>query len=496
MMKKLLTVLFSIALVLPLYAQQDEFEDYSYYYFNNFNDDYDDEFEDAIKPGEPPKEAPHPAEEAPPKEAPHLTEEPAPKETPHPEHEEKPKEESAPKPKSEKKKADFERKYFEMGFGMGIGFDNGLVGLNDIFRKRIVIDLPKIAHNIPEDGSGLNFCLSTDYFMNVMNIHIGQGIWDFGFIIDVDGSVNMNIPKSLFTLISEGNIDQHKTSGKISASGGIFTEIGLKGSAKYTVGGRTLYIGFKPIFFTPAVYIPSSTGITYQLNTKNEEGKEGLFLGTKGEISVYTPTPFNQIELSRFFIGPNGLDLSLEGEYALFPFLDIGGSLASIPLSPATLTTEMKMTLKPFNIGLKGENIMTGNIDETPEFDFAEPDYNNNAKLQVYRPLRFDLYARYKPLNSEFLVITPNIGCSFNLNRDDEKVYFNAGLEARLNLMNLFIFYLGSGYREAIWRQRAGLALNLRAFELDLEAALRDQTFAGSFMERGVELTLGVRFGW
>jgi len=43
---------------------------------------------------------------------------------------------------------------------------------------------------------------------------------------------------------------------------------------------------------------------------------------------------------------------------------------------------------------------------------------------------------------------------------------------------------------------KAGFNLNFRAFELDLEAALRDQTFGGGFNGRGFNFNLGLRFGW
>jgi len=503
-MKKLLTIFLSVALVLPLYSQENDLGDYDYDYEDYDYEDYDDnssdyndysyndESEDTAAAGE--KTAP---QEAAPKADPKA---PAPQLT-HETHEEKPKKKSAPKPQEEKEYF-FTRKHFEMGIDAGIGVDNGLVGLNDILRKKIMIDVSKIAQSVPEDGSGLNFGFSADFFMNVKNIHIIKGLWDFGFIAGVEGSVNLNFPKSLFTLISEGNTKQHDSSGKISASGAIFSEVGLKGSAKYRIGGKKLYIGVKPSIFTPLVYIPSSTGISYQISTKKEEIengvktiKDGLFLTTEGEISVYTPTPFNHLEPIRFIYGANGFDLSLEGEYALFPFLDIGASVANIPISPATLTTAMKMTLKPFSPGLKGEEILDGKTPKNPDFEFDKPNYYN-VEFKVHRPLRFDFYGRYKLFHSEFLVFRPNIGCSVNINEYDENLYINCGLEASLNLLNLFIFYAGSGYKETIWRQRAGFALNLRAFELDLEATLRDNTFMGCFKKQGFELNVGIRFGW
>jgi hypothetical protein len=459
-MKKILTILLGIALILPLYSQEaDNFE-------NETEDDMD------MTDGEEPEV-----------------------------------QFSVP----EKKKFDFTRQHFEMGSGIGGGIDNGIAGTSELFTKDkvIKIDMSEIAHKVPNEGAGFNFGLNAGFYLDVMNIRIGNGLWNFGFTSSVDGSIKFNISKSLFKLIAEGNAKKHNNSGKMGASGGIYTEMGLTSSAKYQVAGKTLRAGIKPAIFTPAIYIPSSTGIYYNLYTEKEteDGKkDGLFLDTRGEISIYTPTSFEKAEPGRFIGGANGFDISLEGEYALFPSLvisdhdigglDIGGSFSHIPFAPAVLTSEMKMGLKPFHIELVGEDLLAGNQPKTPEFEFEDMKYNNNAKKQVFRPFRFDVYARYKPLKTEFVVIRPNIGFSVNGNKGDEEGYFNAGLEARLNLRNIFIFYLGSGYQETIWKQKMGLVLNLRAFELDLEVALRDQTFPGCFTGHGLNLFLGSRIGW
>jgi len=435
-MKKFLPVLLGIALVLPLYSQEAGFE---------ASDDRNPEEETASKP--------------------------------------------------EKKKFDFARRRFEIGFDAGVGFDNGLFGLSDILRKEIVLDMTEIAQDVPDDGAGVNYGLSINFFVNVMNIHIGKGLWNFGFIAGVDGNISLNISKSLLTLIAEGNINHHDSSGKIGGSGGIFTEIGLTCSARYQVSERTLYVGVKPAIFTPVVYIPSSSGISYNLSTERADGTEGIFVETNSAIEIYTATAFNNIEAGRFIIGPSGFDLSLEGEYALFPFLDLGG-FARIPLAPATLSNQMKISMAPISIVLSGEGLISGRGPEISELDFGEPEFINNVNKKIHRPLRFDVYARYKPFKSEFLVLRPNVGFSVNINKGDEEFFFNAGLEAALNLKNLFVFYLGSGYHETIWKQRIGLALNVRAFELDLETTFRNHTFKGCFLGRGFGFKVGMRFGW
>jgi len=449
-MKKILTILLGIALILPLYSQEAD-------------PDPEDEEELAL--------------------------------------------ELEPTPEKPKKKFDFARQYFEMGSGISAGIDNGIAGTSELFTKDkiIKIDMSEIAHNVPNEGAGFNFGLNAGFYLDIMNIKIGQGLWNFGFTSSVDGGIKFNITKSLFELIAEGNAKKHNNSGKMGASGGIYTEMGLTGSAKYQVAGKTLRAGIKPALFTPAIYIPSSTGIYYDLKTE-KEGKDGLFLETRGEITIYTPTSFENIEPGRFIGGSNGFDISLEGEYALFPSLvisdhdigglDVGGSLSHIPFAPAVLTSQMKMGLKPFSIDLEGEKLLAGEKPETPQFEFDKLTYNSNANKQIFRPFRFDVYARYKPLKTEFVVIRPNIGFSVNGNKGDEQGYFNAGLEARLNLRNIFSFYLGSGCQETIWKQKMGLVLNLRAFELDLEVALRDQTFPGCFTGHGLNIFLGSRIGW
>ena len=136
---------------------------------------------------------------------------------------------------------------------------------------------------------------------------------------------------------------------------------------------------------------------------------------------------------------------------------------------------------------------------EFPEIALEEDKGGLNA-VRVYRPLRFDVYALFKPLaflsrgNPEMLVLRPNMGFSVDIN--DAKGYFNIGLETRFNLINLFTLHIGSNLQEDIWMHRLGFALNLRAFELNVEGILRSQSYAGGFDGQGAGVTVGIVFGW
>jgi hypothetical protein len=109
--------------------------------------------------------------------------------------------------------------------------------------------------------------------------------------------------------------------------------------------------------------------------------------------------------------------------------------------------------------------------------------------------LRFDVYALYRPLLVDFFTIRPNIGFTHVLG-EGIPPYFNAGLEFRLNVLRILFFHLGTGYEEATWRHRLGFAVNLRVFELDLEAGLRSQDLDKSFNLQGASVKLGLRFGF
>ena len=405
------------------------------------------------------------------------------------------------KPK-EHRESIFARKYFEFGLGVGAGFDNGLIGINDINKKNIVVDINKFAKEMDESGTNINVDLLGDFYFNIMNIRIGQGIWDFGIISTVSGGVSGNIEKPLFSLIADGNIKApHTSSGTISAWGGVYTDVGLTGSAKY---GK-IYFGVKPAIFSPKIYIPISSGITYNLavngKDKNDKNAEGIFVTAKGEIDIFSPTSLDEnIDIQRLIFGPSGFDLSIEGGYMLFPFLDVGGSISHIPFAAATLTNPMRLTMVLPEGGLKfiGEELMKGEVDDSFTVDFNQENIKSSKK-QVRRPFRFDVNARFKPfaftgINPELFVLTPNMGFTANIN--DNEGYFNIGLAAVLNLADVFLLQLSTSKEESIYKQRLGLVFNLRAFELSLEGVLRSQTFSGCFDGQGFGIGLGLCWGW
>lgn len=376
----------------------------------------------------------------------------------------------------------FARRFFEIGVDVGIGADNDLVGINEIFKKNINVNMSELAKKSAGDGFNLNLGLLSGVFINFIDLKIGGGIWNIGINGGVDGDIHVNIPESLLQLISKGN-DQRVFGGMVNASGGIFADAGLSLSAKYS----KLRIGIRPSAFTPVVFVPKS-GINYKLETTDDK----LELTTGGTLIIYSP--IIDYKEDRGVDLNYGTDISAGVEYDVSPKLGIGVSASNIPVTPAEMEKRTIVTMKDFNLLIEGDQLLTeeGKKIEIPEFEY-DIEYDT-AFQKVYRPLRFDVYAMYRPFGNRLLV-KPAIGYTVNLN--DKESFFSFGVESQLNLLkNLLLIRASMGYDETVWKHRLGLGINFRAFELDIEGVFRSHSLVGSFMGRGLGVNVGLRFGW
>jgi hypothetical protein len=400
-----------------------------------------------------------------------------------------PETEEAP-PKTKNKLVFPYRRFVEFGFNGNVGLANNFVGLSDILRKNVELDMSDLAGRIKEDGWNIDVNVDSDAFFN-FNI---SPSWGFGFFASVSGALNSTISKSFMKLIAEGNINSHSQSGGISVSGGVFADVGFDVHARFLEEDK-LKISLIPAMFVPMVYIPKSE-IKYQLNAE-----DALTVSAGGRIDVYTPIFMESvIEDSSFgsdvlnvnkIIGQKGFDFSLTAEYELFDWLNVGGGFTHIPLIPAVMENRMYVSMKD-QIIFNGEGIIAGDTDNLVK----EPDYDINydhSKYDVIRPMRFDVYADYKPFKRNLVIIRPNIG--FTVLTPEKKGRFNAAVKVQLNTPVLLI-HASTGYEELMWQHKLWLGLNMRVLEVDVGLHLSSQDFERSFDMSGAGVTLGVKFGF
>ncbi|GHV02663.1 hypothetical protein FACS189485_03750 [Spirochaetia bacterium] len=374
----------------------------------------------------------------------------------------------------------------EVGFvdGIKVGFGNSLIGVGDILKKEIVIDLDDIYDKMPENGVGIGTNLALrPFYVNIYVPKLGMG---FGLFTNVDGRFDGALRKNMFDIITQGNSsgDPNK-SGDIDVSGAVFAEAGLSWRGSFLKD--KLHISAAPAYYVPLIYIPKSN-LRLELEAEKPENNDRLYVGITGDLDLY------HVFSDSAKIG-GGADLSVTGEYALFPILDVGGTLSHIPIVPATLSNGKKFAVK-------GDIVNTPTLLEgIGETDIRLGDGESIVDRQVVRPMRFDVYVLYRPFRTDLLTIKPSIG--FTAINPSEETYFNGILEAQLhvgklrnNPGNLFKLYLNTGIEEGYWRHKLGFALNFRAVELDFETGLKSQDYLKSYQASGLEFTLGMKFGW
>ncbi|MDR2785346.1 MAG: DUF5723 family protein, partial [Treponema sp.] len=269
-------------------------------------------------------------------------------------------------------------------------FGNNLIGLGDIFKKQIVIDLDKFNSRIDNSGASLNL----GFDLNSLHISVNPTErWGGSFGVGTSGRFDLTIPKELLNLIAEGNEGHQTSSGEFIISGSIFYEIGVNVHGTLPILNDKLTIGVDSAYYSPLLYIPRSS-LSYTLDTNDK-----IQLSSGGSFKAYTTLDTGAINAGDFFKS-GGVDLSLSAEYALFNRLDLGLAISHIPLVPANLSTGYEFAMSNTKIiDIVDINIIDlDNVINTPEFTGNE-DFVSLPAIVVFRPLRFDFYNIYRPFN-------------------------------------------------------------------------------------------------
>jgi hypothetical protein len=359
---------------------------------------------------------------------------------------------------------------------------NNLLRPGDIFnvRKTLTVDLVNVsARELIAAAGG-----EADVFFN-LNLRNGYGI---GLFAGLDGVFYGTASESLIRLLGRGNADSGSLNGNLDMGGSVFMEAGIKGTGRF----NRLRLAVKPAVFAPLIFIPVS-GADYSADvTENGVSVHGLF-----DLDIYSAWALDK-EFG-LFSGeketlPLGFDLSIGGEYALLPRLDLGAAVSHLPVVPARMSHRMHISSEyDFEIADTLDSITAGNI-EMPDPEIVTS-YDNDAVFYVLRPFRFNFYVNYKPADTGLFVIRPSLGFSL-LSVYGYAPCFNAGIEGQINVLKIFSAALFAGYVERIWLYDFRFTLNLHVTEMILGVSLRGTDLINAFGTRGLGLSLGLRFGY
>jgi len=370
---------------------------------------------------------------------------------------------------------------FEIGFNAGFSFSNDFLSANEIFQKKFVLDLDKLG-----DGFRMNMGVgATPLYFN----YNGRRGWGFGFSTNVEALGIFNLSGEMLSL-SETKSDKD---GSSEISGAVFAEAAVPGYVTY----KKFKIKFKPALYFPIVYAASSD-IKY---TYTNSGA-GTVLNIGYDVNVYTIVSMNEKNRSGLTSTP-GVDFYAGVEYPLSQVLglkekfflldfDVGLDITGIPIVPSSMKDYMRLSGtvgsdKP--IKLFGED---ANVDSFINLKDAE--YKSEKKT-VLRPFKLLTHVDWRPLGIQLLTVTPSLGFAISPIYD-KSFSMEAGVKARVDVFNAFIFTAGIGYHDRLWKNGFDLALNCRAVEFNFGAALCSPSFAKSWTGGGFSLNTGFKFGW
>ena len=358
-----------------------------------------------------------------------------------------------------------------------IGFANNFLSTEQIFKKRMVIDLDDLG-----DGFKVNFDLGlTPLLFNYFSF---DRQWGFGFSINVDTIGMLNLSGNMLTFDKAKN-------DKSDIGGAAFVD--FKASSFFHINKINSKIKANLSVYTPVMYVDPN--ISYTLDNSDTATK----IDINYKVRVYTPTSMEE-DASFSFSPTPGIDIQLGAEYPLsevlglkekVSFLDfiVGLDLLNIPLVPSTMKDYMEMSGR---IG-KGDKIDIENAEDLIEVE-DDPVYGSRKK-NIYRPFKMLAWANWKPFDVIPVSFIPTIGFAINPMYQEEPGSLEAGIKTRLDLANMLIATIGTGYHDRLWKNSIDFIFNFRFFELNFGLDLRSQDFAKSWSGGGFGVNFGFKFG-
>ncbi|UTC63726.1 hypothetical protein E4O00_07155 [Treponema sp. OMZ 788] len=396
----------------------------------------------------------------------------------------------------EKKNGFFEkgRTAFAFGINIGASASNSYFTIKDFLfnpKGTVDADFDKMSKRLPSSGFAVS---SLANFKIYFDIYIKSKA-EFGFFTTADAYAFGNMPKSIINLLAKGNTDDKVLSGKLTATGSAFAGTGLF----YGMKIKDFKFRLSAAYFIPAFYIPYDE-LTYTM-INGADGK--INVAASGTLSVYTPFFFMFGGTGNFDIASifkkGGADLSLSGSYSFKPLADLNFSLTNIPILPAVMDKGVTVKL---DAGYKIESLFSylNSIIEgkpAPEIE-QKPNpfvFDTEGKLlkerKIFRPLKLNISSDIFPFSNRYLIISPNIG--FHMMKP---FYVDAGVKIETNFLKVFGVYYSLALEDRVWKNRGGAFIDLRLFRLETSISSASPSFLGSFTGSGLEVGLGLVFGY
>ena len=189
-----------------------------------------------------------------------------------------------------------------------------------------------------------------------------------------------------------------------------------------------------------------------------------------------------------------GFDLSFAVEKQVLRTLDVG-MYTRVPLVPGRLNYKMTANVYANFIETKA----LGFIDNTEEhsLDYGVDDITySTASFAAFRPFKLGIEVAWRPFG-KWMVFRPELAVVMrNPYSTAAIIYPEYSLGAEFSLFNVVRLQAATAYRDRVFVQSVGVALNVRLIEIELGAAFRGAEFTNSFNYSGAGAFAAVRIGF
>lgn len=397
----------------------------------------------------------------------------------------------------------FAHRFFEIKVDVPVSVSNNLVGLTEVMQKKVVIDLAKIADELPDSGASLKAAVAPEISIG---IDIPKGLI-LGVNVGVDADVGVGLSKDIFELIGNGN--KGKSSDFTQKTSNTFAD--LFAHTTVTGGWNSKQSKLKvsgSVFWALAHF---DAGDTY-VKLYTQENKSGFEANI--DAKLYSPVDYSK-ELSDTqailaqMKNNGGFDVTVDYQRDLFRFLTVGGTI-HMPLKPSTLNMVSKVSSNysyefDFAEMFSGEDESSENSEgESSESEDSSKDMIQEAQklanpYKIHRPLKLGASVDFHPFGT-LLTTSGYLGIGvrhpFASDKSETNLYVDYSVAGRLSLWNIISLEIEHSRMDEIFKNQLALALNIRLVEVDAGVSLQSSSFAKSFTGAGLGAFVTVCVGF
>ncbi len=392
----------------------------------------------------------------------------------------------------------FQDRFIELKIDLPVGISNNSFRSLDYLKEEALIDLTKIAQEIPKEG--FNFKMSVNPSVRfLIDLPVGPEI---GINVGANIYSSLGFSKDIFDFLGFGNEDSIDINENIDAFLDFFVY------AEATLGWKFKNFGvvIAPSVFTALIH--ASTDNSYIKVYNDEESNFGYKLNGKAKVysminlnkDCFTPefiSDYNNLLKSYINWSSLGFDASVSFNLKSLRYLDVTGTF-NFPIIPCTLKKETEFTCSSeYKTGLS-------DLLSSDDTEKAKPDFNydfgttKDSSYSINRPLKLNFSGIFSPHNDIMdYQFGLGVGLLHPFAKDKESMvwYFDYLFGTRIGLWNFASLNLSTERTEQIYIHKVQLSVDVRFIRFVLGAALESPSFASSFRASGIGAYANVTIG-